>query len=79
MTIDIQDFYLITPMARYEYMRLKLCEIPEDVAEHYNLAKKLNIDGYVYIEIRRGMYGLPQLGLLAQQLLEKRLNAEGYN
>ena len=25
------------------------------------------------------MYGLPQLVLLAQQLLEKRLNAEGYN
>ena len=24
MTIDIKDFYLNTPMARYEYMRLKL-------------------------------------------------------
>ena len=35
-------------------------------------------DGYVYIEIRRGIYGIPQSGLLAQQLLEKRLNAEGY-
>ena len=25
------------------------------------------------------MYRLPQSGLLSQQLLEKRLNAEGYN
>ena len=25
------------------------------------------------------MYGLPQSGLLAQQLMERRLNAEGYN
>ena len=64
-------------MARYENMRLKLCNITEDVARHYNLETKVKSDGYVYIEIRRGMYGIPQLGLLAQQLLEKRLNAEG--
>ena len=79
MTIDIKDFYLNTPMARYEYMRLKFCDIPEEVTKHYNLATKVKNDGYVYIEIRRGMYGLPQSGLLAQQLLEKRINAEGYN
>ena len=35
-------------------------------------------DGYVYVEIRRGMYGLPHAGLIAQQLLEKRSNKEGY-
>ena len=66
-------------MARYKYMRLKLCDIPEDVTKHYNLATKVKNDGYVYIEIRRGMYGLPQSGLLTQQLLGKRLNAEGYS
>ena len=78
MTIDIKDFYLNTPMERYEYMRLKLCDIPEDVTKHYNLATKVKNDGYVYIEIRRGMYGIPQSGILYQQILEKRLNAEGY-
>ena len=77
ITINIKDFYLNTPMERYKYMRLKLCDIPEDVALHYNLASKFKSDGYVYTEIRRGMYGLPQLGLLAQQLLEKRINSEG--
>ena len=41
-------------------MRLKLCNIPEDVALHYNLASKVKIDRYVYTEIRLGMYGLPQ-------------------
>ena len=78
MTINIKDFYLNTPMSRYEYMRLKLCNIPEDVALHYNLSSKFKSDGYVYTEIRRGIYGLPQSGLLAQQLLEKRLDVEGY-
>ena len=52
MTICIKDFYLNTPLARYKYMRLKLCDIPEDVARHYNLAKKVKSDGYAYIEIR---------------------------
>ena len=60
-------------------MHLKLCDIPEDVTKHYNLVTKVKNDVYVYIEIRCGMYGFPQLGLLAQQLLEKRLNAEGYS
>ena len=78
MTIDIKDFYLNTPMARYKYMLLNLCNIPEDVSRHYNLATKVKNDGYVYIEIMYEMYGLPQSGLLAQQLLEKRLSAEGY-
>ena len=59
-------------------MFLKLCDIPEDVARHYNLEMKVKRDAYVYIEIRRGMYGLLQLGILAQMLLEKRLNTEGY-
>ena len=76
MTIDIDDFYLNTPMTRYKYMCLKLCDVPEDVARNYNLSTKVKIDGYVYIEIRRGMYVLPQSGLLAQQLLEKQLKAE---
>jgi len=58
-------------MSRYEYMCLKLRYLPKDFVEQYNLTSKVTKDGYVYIEIRRGMYGLPQSGLLAQQLLEK--------
>ena len=78
MTIDIKDFYLNIPLSRYEYMRLKLSDLPKDFLKQYNLNSKVTKDGYVYIEIRRGMYGLPQSGLLAQQLLEKRLNKKGY-
>ena len=59
MTIYIKYFYLNTPMARYEYMPLKLCDITEDVTKHYNLATKVKNGGCVYIEIRRRIYGLP--------------------
>ena len=33
----------------------------------------------VYIQANRGMYGLPQSGLLANELLDKRLNKRGYH
>ena len=35
-------------------------------------------NGTVHIEANKGMYGLPQAGLLANELLEKRLNKRGY-
>ena len=78
MTMDIKDFYLNTPMARYEYMRLRLADMPEDVIEHYKLHELATPDGAIYCEIRKGMYGLPQAGIIAQQLLEERLAKHGY-
>ena len=77
MTLEIKNFYLNTPLGRYEYLRLKLTNLPEDVIKHYGLKDKATSDGYVYVEIRKGMYGLPQAGLLAQELLEQRLMKHG--
>ena len=57
-------------MSRYEYMRLKLTDIPEEIIVEYKLREISTSDGYVYIEIQKGMYGLPQAGIIAQQLLE---------
>jgi hypothetical protein len=78
MTLGIGNFYLNTPLKRYEYVWLKLTNIPEEIIVQYNLCAMATPDGYVYIEISKGMYGLPQAGLLAQQLLEERLNQQGY-
>ena len=63
-------------MTCFKYMRLKLIDFPDNVVRHYKLANKVTKDGYVYVEIRRGMYGLPQAGLIAQKLPEQRLNKE---
>ena len=73
MTMDIKNFYLNTPMARYEYMQCCLADMPEDVIEHYQLANKATPEGYFYCKIQKRMYGLPQAGIIAQQLLEERL------
>jgi hypothetical protein len=68
-TMDIKNFYLCTPMTWYKYMRLKLADMPEDIIEHYCLLDIMMPYGYVYCEIRQGMYGLPQAGIIAQELL----------
>ena len=77
-TMDIKDFYLNTPMKRFEYMRLRLSDMPEDVIDHYKLRKIATTDGFIYCEIQKGMYGLPQAGIIAQELLEERLSTHGY-
>ena len=78
MTIDISNFYLMTPLKRPEYIRLRLTDVPEEIIIEYGLRKLATNDGYIYIVANRGMYGLPQAGLLANELLEKRLNKNGY-
>jgi hypothetical protein len=78
MTIDIKDFYLMTPMDRYEYFRMKLELFPPDIIEEYGLRDKVDSDGNVFCEVKRGMYGLPQAGIIAQDLLTTRLRKAGY-
>jgi hypothetical protein len=70
MTIDIKNFYLNTPMDRPEFMKLKLVDIPDNIVEQYDLKDKVTKEGYVYVQISHGMYGLPQAGMIAQQLLK---------
>ena len=65
-------------MKRYEYVKLHLRDIPDEIIQEYKLHEKATVDGYVYSEVRKGMYGLPQAGSLAQELLEKRLGKHGY-
>ena len=78
MTMDISDFYLMTPLKRREYLQMKLSDMPNNIQEQYKLRGLATADSYVYVAVNCGMYGSPQAGILAQELLEKRLNAHGY-
>ena len=78
VVLDIKNFYLNTPMDRPEYMRVHISQIPPAIVEHYNLTELADEEGYVYIQIDKGMYGLPQAGMLANKLLVKRLARHGY-
>jgi hypothetical protein len=71
MMMDIKNYYLGAPLPWYEYMRMLLSRFLEEIVSKYNLTT-LAIDGWVYIETRKGMYGLKQAGLLANHILQKR-------
>jgi hypothetical protein len=62
LVIDINNFYLNTPLGRFEYMVINLASLPQETIEKYNLIE-LSQDGKVYIEIQKGMYGLTQAGI----------------
>ncbi len=75
--INLENFYLNTPLQDYKYMHLCLDIIPEEIVLAYNLRNITKPDGLVYIEIRMGVYGLPQAGILTDNLLEQQLVAKG--
>ena len=76
-TADIKNFYLGTPLAEYEYMKLRLAIIPDEIIKQYNLLD-IAVDGWVYCEIKKGMYGLPHAGKIANERLTKHLAPFGY-
>ncbi len=78
-TIDVKDFYLNTPMDQLEYMRKKISNFPPHFVKAYNLFDLATNNGTIYVKIQMGMYGLPQAGILAQNLLKKRLNQHSYH
>ena len=77
MTLDLKNFYLNTPMERFEYMRIPIAIIPPIIIKHYDLLPLIT-NGHVMVEIMKGIYGLPQAGILAKKLLEERLLTGGY-
>jgi hypothetical protein len=48
LVIDIKNFYLNTPLGRFEYMVINLSSLPQETIEKYDLIE-LSQDGKVYI------------------------------
>ena len=55
---DLANFYLMTPLKRPEYANIKLSDIPEEVIKEKNLHQYATPDGWVYIKVSSGMYGV---------------------
>ena len=59
-------------------MRMPMKLMPDKIIDKYNL-NRFEHDGWVYIKILKGMYGLPQAGKIANELLQKRLKMYRYH
>ena len=78
LVIDIKDFYLNNEMQHYEYMRISLASIPQEIIDQYDLMS-IEHKGHICVEITKGMYGLAQAGRIANNALVLHLAQNGYH
>ena len=57
MRCDLKDHFLASSMQNPHYMRIKWGHISKDIKIRYNLQSLLH-NGYVYVKIKKGIYGL---------------------
>ena len=73
----LKNFYPGTPLNRYKYMKMPPSIFPKHVTKQYDLRNKAK-NGFIYLEIRRAIYGLPQAGALANKQLKEQLAPAAY-
>ena len=74
----IRKYYLEAPIGHSEYTRLHIRLITPDINVHFNLNVLVYQDGWIYMEIIRGVYGITQVGILANNLIQQHLIDHGY-
>ena len=78
-TGDIKDFFLVSDMEIYQYMKIHRKYLTTEVIAEYNLTEDyFDHNGFCYVEIRKGMYGLKEAAILAYNQLVAHLAPFGY-
>ncbi len=77
MCLDIKKIYLTAALEYFKYMKIPHALFPVWTIEQYNL-HTLALDGWVYIEMRRAVWGLSQAAILANKRLGRKLAPFGY-
>ena len=72
------NMYLNTDLEDPEYVHIHISKIPKQFIDMYNLLNFVTPDGWVLFEIHKGMYGIPQAGVLAHKKLTSILASHGY-
>jgi hypothetical protein len=79
LTTDIKDFFLQSLMKIFQYMKVHRRYLPPEIIQEYDLTDDyFDSKGYVYLEIRIGMYGLKEAAILAYDQLRDHLAPFGY-
>ena len=78
-TGDLKDFFLVSDMKIFQYMKIHRKYVTQEVTDEYALTDKhFDSKGYIYVEIRKGMYGLKEAAILAYEQLRTHLAPFGY-
>ena len=78
MSCDLKYFPLKIPLSREEYMIIHPKYFPPDIRDRYEIERLISADGYVYIKIVKGIYGLNQAAIIAYNHLISHMNPHGY-
>ncbi len=70
MCLNIKNFYLRVALEYFEYSRMPLSLFPAWIIEQYGMEKHA-LNGYIHLEMRQAVWGLPQAGILANKCLQK--------
>ena len=57
---------------------IQISNIPQEFVDKYNLTEKSH-SGYIFERATKGMYGIPQAVLIANDVLVKNLEPYGYH
>ena len=60
-------------------MRIPLKIVPQEIIDAYNLTALIDKQGWICMRIEKGMYGLKQYGIIANQELLKHMASFGYH
>ena len=64
---DIKHFYLNKILPDPEFMRIPLKIIPQEIIYTYDLKALVDCQGWIYMRIEKGMYGLKQASIIVKQ------------
>ena len=72
LVVDIKNFYLNNEMVKNKYYKIAISLISKEVIDEYNtMAKQIN--GFIYVRLENGIYGLVQAGIIAHMALKEHL------
>jgi hypothetical protein len=77
MCLDIGNVYLTATLDCYEYMKMPINLFFPWIIDQYDLNSKV-IRGYIYLQMCKAVWGLPQAKILANKLLQKCLAPHDY-
>ena len=69
LVVDVKNFYLNNLTKKDKYCRIALKLTPQEIIETYDLVDNRS-DGYMYVRVEKGMYGLVQAGIIAHEALK---------
>ena len=75
----MKNFNLNNILPDPEFMRIPLKIIPQEIIDTYDLTALVDDQGWIYMRTEKGMYGLKQAEIIANQELVKHMTPFGYH